>query len=321
MATSLSIYKERLYFRKTGIIMSKKCKKLSLGIHAPISNGLEQAVLFGQSRGCTTIQIFTKNARQWHAKELPEEAQLSFKKAVKTSGLSVIAHSSYLINIGSANETVYQKSVAALTEELRRCDQLNIPYLVLHPGAFVNSDKLDCLKKITDTINQIFKKNSFSAMLLLENTAGQGTTIGSSLEDLEYIISHAKIPLGICIDTCHAFAAGYDFFSQKTYDSFFQKIDNLIGLDRLKAFHINDSATLFGSKKDRHADIGKGNIPLEGFRLLLNDERFVETPKILETPDTEDNKPHNSSLQALIDLLSPTHRECLKKTTFEKYIK
>jgi len=267
--------------------MGKK-SRLLLGAHVSIAGGLYKAIERGQSIGCTTIQIFTKSNRQWRAKKLTDEDIKNFKSAQQQSDVkSVVAHASYLINLAAINTEVREKSIYALIEELQRCDALAIPYLVLHPGSSTNGSDKAGLDKIIDALNIIFSKHTIKTTLLLETMAGQGSSLGSTFEQIAYIYKKSKVKkhLGVCIDTCHIFAAGYDFRTKDNYEKTWNEFDKVIGLNLLKVIHINDSKKDYASKVDRHANIGKGNIGLEGFRLLFNDKRFFAIPKILETPD------------------------------------
>lgn len=280
-----------------GDFMSHKKPSLLLGAHMSIAGGLEYAYQAGESIGCTAIQIFTKSNRQWAAKELQPDDVNAFKLAQKKSHIkSTIAHATYLINIGASDPATHQKSVNALRIELDRCEQLNIDYLVLHPGSHGNTDEKTCLNKISDTLNTLFNATKTRTVILLENMAGQGSAVCYRFEHLGYIIAQSdfKQRLGVCFDTCHAFAAGYDFRTRDTYEAMWQLFDEAIGIHKLKAIHLNDSKKALGSRVDRHEDIGKGSLGLEPFALLLNDPRFFDIPKILETPQSD---LHESILQ------------------------
>ena len=290
--------------------MTKKKHSLLLGAHMSISGGLEKSIERGESINCTAIQIFTKSNRQWTAKKLTDDSRSLFKERVKDSFIrSIIVHATYLINLGSPDIQTNKKSVTAVCEELKRCEQLDIPYLVLHPGSHLKSGEKTCLEKISDALNTIFEKTPGKTMILLENMAGQGSQVCYSFEQLAYIRSRSayKKRLGICFDTCHAFAAGYDFRTQGSYTKIWKQFDTIIGLENLKAIHINDSKKELGSKIDRHEEIGKGKIGLEAFRLLFNDKRFFDIPKILETPkDHPDPRLHRHQNQIpLHDLRIP----------------
>ncbi len=262
-------------------------KKLLLGAHLSISGGFEQAIIKGEEIGCTALQIFTKSSRQWASKPItPEQAQL-FKNTLNHSSCQlIISHASYLINIGTSDEELRRKSILALKEELTRCHMLGIPFLVLHPGAFTHTSLEEGLDNAGQALTEVLKLDTGNTMILLENTAGQGSSLGSTFEQLAAIANNVtpQERIGVCFDTCHGFAAGYAFSTQQQYTALWHHFDDLIGLQRLKAFHCNDSAKALGSRVDRHAHIGQGAMGLEAFRLLMNDEKFLDIPKILETP-------------------------------------
>lgn len=252
-----------------------------------IAGGYDQAVYAGQSIGCTTIQIFTKSNRQWTGKPITPTEIDKFRQALEQTTIDpVVAHSSYLINIGSPNKNIQEKSIQSLSDELQRCHLLKIPYLVIHPGSHLGHPIEECLTTIAQNLNHILATDHGSTMILLELMSGQGSTVCSTFEQLAYVynkINNEK-RIGICFDTCHAWAAGYDFSNTKKYNLMWQQFDDLIGIDKLKIIHINDSKNPCGSKVDRHETIGKGMIGLKTFGYIMNDERFFNVPKILETP-------------------------------------
>lgn len=264
-----------------------KQKELLLGAHMSIAGGIENALIAGQSIDCTVIQIFTHSNRQWKMHPLKEENAELFKQMQKTSSIkSVVAHAGYLLNIGSPKAPMREKSVNVLIEELVRCQQLGIPALVLHPGAYLDGSPDECFEHIGKNIDHALANVPGTTMILIEVMAGQGTVVGSTFEELALIrqlVQH-KSRVGICFDTCHAFAAGYDFTTKAGYEKMWKDFDRIIGLEHLKAMHFNDSKKECGSRVDRHEHIGKGKLGLEPFRLLLKDQRFVGVPKILETP-------------------------------------
>lgn len=264
--------------------------KLLLGAHMSIASGVEKALYAGASIGCTAIQLFTGSNRQWILKKLTPESIDLFKKAQQETGItSVIAHASYLINLGSTSPQILQKSLHALFADLVRCEQLSIPFLVLHPGAGI-ADAENCMLQVSQSLNQIFEEYQGPVEILLENMAGQGTSVGYTFEQLAFIranIKHNK-RIGICFDTCHAWAAGYDISTAITYQQVWEDFDTIIGLKHLKAIHLNGSKKGLGSHVDRHAHIGQGLLPIEAFKLLINDERFFDIPKIIETPKETD---------------------------------
>jgi len=295
--------------------MQKK-HSLLLGAHMSIADNMYLAIERGESIGCSAIQIFTKSNRQWKAKPISNQDALLFKKTWKDSSVrSIIAHASYLINIGSPHKETEKKSVDALILELTRCAELGIPYLVLHPGSHTKTDEQSCIARISKNINKILDATSHCT-ILLETMAGQGTNVGYTFEQLAQIIRNTehKSRIGVCFDTCHAFAAGYDFRTKDTYTLMWEKFDKTVGLNKLKAIHINDSQQDLGSRVDRHTDIGKGKIGLEAFKLLCNDERLFDIPKILETPkkNLSDDK---KNLQVLMGLLTKKTRTLLHVAT------
>lgn len=266
-------------------------KEVLIGAHISISQGLHRAPAEGRKIGANVIQIFTANQRQWKAKKIePKEAQL-FEEALAENNIShVMSHNSYLINLGSPRKAVLGKSIKAFTEELERCHMLKIPYLTFHPGAALNSSEEICLDTIITSLLEIEKiANQGTTRLLLETTAGQGSNVGYKFDHLGYIISEIgkKIPLGVTIDTCHIFAAGYDIRTEEGWEKTLKEFDEKIGLENLFAFHLNDSMQPLGSKKDRHEMLGKGKIGLECFKFLMRSKKTKHLPKYLETPDPD----------------------------------
>ena len=263
-----------------------------LGAHMSISGGLHKAILRGEKVGCQVIQIFTKNNNQWKCKDLSKEEIVAFDKTCKKTPVRPVAvHDSYLINLASPRSEVAEKSFEALLDELERAERLRIPFLVIHPGAHLGDGESRGLLRISEGINRIHERTGgHRVKILLETTAGQGSNLGYRFEHLAEIIdntvSHDR--LGVCFDTCHAFAAGYDFRSLKTYRALFRAFDEIIGINRLMLFHINDSKKGLGSRVDRHEHIGAGTIGLRAFSRLLNDDRFSNLPFLLETPKGED---------------------------------
>jgi deoxyribonuclease IV len=261
--------------------------RLLIGAHISIAGGFDQAVARAESIHCTALQIFTKSNRQWNSASIPEHEIDTFKNALQRSSIKkVIAHASYLINIGSPHVDVHKKSVNALKDELLRCTLLGIPYLVLHPGSSLTMPLDACLKLIAKSIDSVLQETPSDTMILLETMAGQGSTVCYTFEQLAtlYNLCSRRNRIGICLDTCHIFAAGYDLRNSDTYQRTWEQFDSLVGLGNLHAIHVNDSKKELGSRVDRHEHIGKGKIGLEGFKLLLNDERLFDIPKILETP-------------------------------------
>ena len=264
-----------------------------LGAHMSISGGYRAAVERAAACGCDCVQLFTKNNNQWHAKQInPEEAE-QFRRALSELGVShPAAHDAYLINLASPDKAIWRKSVDAFIVELRRADTLGIPHLVAHPGAYTTSSEALGLGRVVRALDEIHgQTRAVRCKCLLETTAGQGTSLGWRFEHLATILDGAKDPdrLGICFDTCHVFAAGYPMGNQKEYRATMTALNATVGLDQIRAFHLNDSRRALGSRVDRHAHIGRGMMGLEPFRLLLADRRFRRTPMYLETPKGEEN--------------------------------
>lgn len=253
-----------------------------------ISGGLHKAFARGEAVGCRVMQIFSKNERQWQAKPLTDDDVARFKDEQARTGIGpLIVHDSYLINLASPKDDLWDKSIAAFGHELERCAQLGIPYLVTHPGAHTGSGCDAGLAREAQALDRLFAEGvGATTMVLLETTAGQGTCLGGQFEEIAWLLEHSAYPerIGVCVDTCHIFAAGYDFRTPDTYAATFDRLIALIGLDRIKAFHLNDSKGALGGHLDRHTAIGEGEIGLEGFRLLVNDPRFAHLPMVLETP-------------------------------------
>jgi len=263
---------------------------LLIGAHMSIGGGFFNSLYSGKELGCTTIQIFTKSANQWKAKELTPEDIEKFRQAQKETGIApVVGHDSYLINIASSEKELLQKSREALLLELTRSEKLGLPYLVMHPGS--NPDEKEGIQKIADSLSWVHSRSkNYQVKICLETTAGQGNTLGYRFEQLADIINLTEEDkrLGICFDTAHSFVAGYDIKDEKAYRKTFEQFNQTIGINRLKVIHLNDSKKALGSRVDRHEHIGRGFIGLEGFRLILNDKRFEKIPKILETPKEDD---------------------------------
>jgi deoxyribonuclease-4 len=265
-----------------------KEKTVLVGAHVSIAGGLHKAVERALALGATTMQIFTKSSRSWYDKPISPETEKLFKKALKDSGLKkIVAHASYLINIASAKPNTEQQSVAALKHELHRCEQLSIPFLVLHPGSHIGDGEEKGIKKICKNLDKVLATANGKTKLLLETMAGQGTNLGYTFKQIREIhdrCTHKK-HLGVCLDTCHIFAAGYELRNTTEYEKTMKKFARIVGLRKLKAIHLNDSKTELGSRKDRHESLGKGQIPKKIFQLIMQDKRLVGIPKILETPD------------------------------------
>jgi deoxyribonuclease-4 len=263
-----------------------------LGAHMSIAGGVHTAVDRATSIGCTALQVFTKNNNQWNGKPFSDNDINLYRQKISAAGITpVVSHDSYLINLCASNPEILKKSRAAFIDELERCEQLGIPLLNFHPGSHLGAGDGEGIKKICESLNVAHDATKgFAVKSVLETTAGQGSNVGYRFEHLRAIIDGVEKPerMAVCIDTCHIFAAGYDIATEKGFEETFDEFDNIIGLARLAAFHLNDSKKGLGSRVDRHEHIGKGAIGLEGFRLLMNDERFTRIPKILETPKSED---------------------------------
>ena len=253
--------------------------------------------------GCEAIQIFTKSSRQWNARTLDPEEIRQFKVAQEETGVSmVVAHDSYLLNLGAPDNALRKKSIAAFIDEMERCEALAIPYLIAHPGAHTGQGEKAGIRTIARSLDEIHRKCSgYEVKVALEITAGQGTNLGYRFEQIRAIIDGVKQSerLRVCFDTEHAFAAGYDITTQEGYERTFSEFDEIIGIDRLAAFHLNDSKKEFHSRVDRHEIIGKGHMGLEPFRLLMNDRRFWNLPMCLETPKGKDLKEDRETLELL----------------------
>lgn len=279
-----------------------------LGAHMSVAGGLNRAFeRIARVKG-EALQIFTRNQRQWRSPELTDEAVRLFRAAWKENGrMPVAAHASYLANLATDDDELAARSVEAVADELIRAERLGAHFLVLHPGSSGNGDPVEGLDRFTRNLDKaIISSGARNVMTLMENTAGQGSGLGWRFEQLGYILSNSAYSsrLGVCLDTCHAFAAGYDIGSPDEYLRTFEEFDRLIGLDRLRFFHVNDSKREFGSRVDRHWHIGKGRIGLQGFRMLLNDPRFANHPMTLETPKGKDLAEDKANLKTLRSLLT-----------------
>lgn len=259
-----------------------------LGAHFSIAGGLHRAVLTASEYGCSALQIFTKNANTWKERRLSSHDIEQFDVARKNSGVvSICSHTSYLINLASPEPGKYGQSIKALEHELVRSSQLSIPYVIMHPGSHMGTGEDKGLRRIAQAINTIFDRMSnITCRLVLETTAGQGSNLGYTFEQLGRIsdMVEAKERIGFCLDTCHVFAAGYDLRTQTAYQGTMQTFDRVIGLDRLCIIHLNDAKKGLGSRIDRHEHIGEGAIGIDAFSLIVNDPRLKGLPKILETP-------------------------------------
>lgn len=264
-----------------------------LGAHTSAAGGLHKALYEGARIGATTVQMFTANQRQWQRKPLQEDKVAQFTAAMHETGLSyIMSHAGYLINPGSPNPEILEKSRICMYQEIQDCIRLGISFVNFHPGAAVSSTKEQCLETIIASFSlmqPLFDSNP-PLMVLLETTAGQGSLIGSTFQEIGYLVRHLKhiIPVGVCLDTCHIFAAGYDITTLESWELVFKEFERHIGLSFLRAFHLNDSMFPVGKHKDRHAPLGQGHIGLDCFRVLMTHQNTRSIPKYLETPGGAD---------------------------------
>ncbi len=281
---------------------------LKLGAHMSIAGGLDKSVHRAKSVDSDALQIFTKNQKQWKAKPIADDDAALFRQTCLDCSIApVVAHDSYLINLASPNDEMWGKSIDAFRIELERCEQLGIPFLVTHPGAHTGSGTEEGITRVIAALNRVHDElPGYTVRTLLETTAGQGTTLGATFEELAAMLTGVAAPerLGICYDTCHTFVAGYDIRTPETYAETIEKFDELIGTDQVEAFHFNDALTEFGSKRDRHAHIGAGYIGVEGFRNFMNDSRFAGKPALLETDKGEDLAEDRDALILLRSLVA-----------------
>jgi deoxyribonuclease IV len=260
-----------------------------LGSHLSIAGGYYKAIDAAAELGMSCVQLFTKNNNQWAAKPLSDEDIEKFRDAYKTRGLqAACAHASYLINLAAPNDELWRKSIDAMVVEVERASRLGLGGVVVHPGAHTTSTLEEGLERVVTALDEVLKETKgLTAGIWLETTAGQGSSIGCRFEDLAYLLERTNQKgaerLGVCIDTCHIFAAGYPLILPEEYEATMQQFDQLVGVDRVKALHINDSAKPFGSRVDRHAHIGAGHLGLEPFRHVMNDPRWERVPMYLET--------------------------------------
>src|ERR1700731_714624 len=281
--------------------------EILLGAHMSTGGGVHTAIERGRSIKCTAIQMFVKNNMQWFARPLEREEIRAFLEHRQHGELfSIFAHANYLINLSATNPQFHANSIRALSEELTRADQLELPFLVLHPGAHLGAGEEAGLEKIVDSINRVFRKiPKVKTRIALETTAGQGSCLGHRFEQIGYIIQNVREPerLCVCLDTAHVFAAGYDIGSEAGIKKTFREFDRVIGLDRLAAIHLNDSKTARGSRVDRHQHIGKGQIGLDAFRFIMRNRRFRKIPKVLESPKGKELREDVENLETLRGLM------------------
>ena len=274
-------------------MMKEKELPLLLGAHTSAAGGVWEALYRGQAIGATTVQLFTSNQRQWRGKVMDRDTVMRFKRAQEETGLKdLMCHASYLLNLGSPNREILQKSRRAFREEVVRCLALGIRYLNFHPGTALDGGVSACLDRIVASLLEVadLLEGQKGLHLLIETTAGQGSTVGWRFEELAHILkgTSTKLPIGVCMDTCHVFAAGYDIRTAVGWKKVLAEFDRIVGLDALLAFHLNDSMHELGSRKDRHAPLGKGKIGMEAFAYLMQSPMTRLLPKYLETPDGPD---------------------------------
>jgi len=291
--------------------MMRSCHSEPLiGTHVSIAGGVSRSVERADRLDCLAMQIFVKNSNRWESPDLEVAEVERFCSARSRSSLKrCVAHDSYLINLASPAAPLWEQSRRALLAELRRCDLLGLEYLVVHPGAHVGSGEKEGIRRIARALDSIHAEGEdLEVNIALETTAGQGTSIGHRFEQLRDILAEVGEPekVSVCLDTCHIFAAGYDIRSQQGYLETVEQFDAIVGLDKLKVIHFNDSKKDLGSRVDRHEHIGEGFIGKDGFRWFLQDARFADVPKILETPKGSDDSYDIDNLEVLRSL-APLH--------------
>lgn len=283
-----------------------------LGAHVSVSGGMATSIERATALGCTAIQVFVKNASQWKGREVGEEEAAAFRAAHAASGVGpLVAHASYLINLCTTDPALLERSREALADELARCARLGVGGLVLHPGAHLGAGEeagVDCVAASLDAV--LASVPEAPVRVLLENTAGQGSCLGYRLEHLEAIRRRVSAPqrVGVCIDTCHSFAAGYAIHDPAGYEDFLAEIEERLGFDALGCLHLNDSVRPFGSRRDRHAHIGEGEIGLTAFARFLHDPRLKAVPMVVETEPGDEMEGHRRDLETLRGLRKPRKR-------------
>lgn len=279
-----------------------------LGAHMSIAGGPAKALERGQSIGCDAIQIFTRNANRWTSKDLTDEEVEAFARAREATGIHpIVAHGSYLINLASPDDDLWTRSVEALVIELERCRRLGVRDYVLHPGAHMDAGEEAGMARVVEGLNRAFAATADADVIVsLENTAGQGSALGTTFEQLAWMAESAtpSARVGVCFDTAHALAAGLEFRDPASYAAMWRQLDTAVGLDRLRAIHLNDAKRDLGSHVDRHAHIGEGCVGLEAFRLLVNDPALRHVPMLLETPKGEDMREDVENLARLRGLIA-----------------
>lgn len=274
--------------------------ELLIGAHTSAQGGVHKALLQGREIGATTIQLFTANQKRWVGKPISDEELALWEAAKEETGIShIMSHDSYLINLGSCKEDILRKSKQAFEDEITRCHKLTLSYLNFHPGVATEATEEACLETIVESL-LAFEQHVANGptRLLIEATAGQGTTVGHRFEHLAYLIERTEhaLPIGVCIDTCHIFAAGYDLRTKQAVKETFDTFDEIVGLQHLYALHMNDSMKPFASRRDRHANIGDGEIGREGFEAIMQEPRLKHLPKYLETPNGDTKWPEEITM-------------------------
>jgi len=270
-----------------------------LGSNVPTIGGFYTGFKWGNKWGCEVIQIYITLSRRWEVPELTKEEISKFKMAWQESSVKeVVAHVPYLVNLASPDKELYQKSIERLLIEISRAIKFGVSLLVLHPGSYGNSKKEEGIKRVIEALNNVLQEIDFPGKILLETMAGQGTTIGSRFEELALILEKVQKSesLGVCLDTGHLFMAGYDIRGYEGYQKILDEFDRIIGIEKIKAIHLNDSKTGLGARRDRHACIGEGKLGLQTFQAILKEERFHNIPKILEIPERETRSQDNLEL-------------------------
>ncbi len=277
-----------------------------IGAHMSMAGGYVKAWERAENVGCQALQIFTKNNMRWEGNEILQKAATAFRERTASLSFPVCGHASYLINLAAKNNSTARRSLAALADELHRAEVLGLPFLVLHPGNHMGAGEKDGIKTIAANLSAVLKKSPTKKVrIALETTAGQGTCVGHRFEHLAVIYEKVGMPsrIGICFDTCHVFAAGYDIARARGLANTLREFDRLLGLDKILAFHFNDSKTGLGSRVDRHEHIGKGHIGIEPFKEILNTRAFARLPKILETPKGINGREDINNLKVLRGLV------------------
>ncbi len=277
---------------------------MKFGAHVSISGGVFNAPQNGLDITCDVVQIFTRNQRQWRVPELTDEEIEKFKSEETRTGVKVVSvHASYLINLGAADKKILKGSQQGFTVEMQRAEALGIPFLVVHPGSHVGAGEIVGMQRIAESLNSVLERcPDFKLKVLLEATAGQGDNLGYTFEQLAEIKSQVeqKERVGVCLDTCHIFAAGYEIRTKAGYEKTIRNLEETIGVDQVGVIHANDSMRELGSRVDRHTHIGKGEIGLAGFKHFVNDPRFQHAPMIIETPERDMDKKNLRQLRKLV---------------------